>query len=187
MSGSSFVRGISLSGAALLALACLAAPGWAGSNGTGATGYGEDYSAPAIIRRIPGLRILFGMDTPPQDANSQPGDKKKKKIDESYYEPQPAPAKPKVVKPAAPKTAVAPANPALPQKTASAAPAKPPGDGPLTCEKATELVSGYGFSSVEASSCTGTVYAFNAKRGGKSFAIKLNPASGQLTEVKKLP
>ena len=122
------------------------------------------------------------------------GPKKKKKIDETYYEPQPVvPAKPKPVKPAT-KTATAPTdaakitgNPALPQKTQTASAAKPLADGPLTCEKATEVVSGYGFSSVEASSCTGRLYAFNAKRGGKSFAIKLDSTSGELTEVKKLP
>ena len=34
---------------------------------------------------------------------------------------------------------------------------------------------------------SGKVYAFNAQRGGKSFAIKLDSASGELTEVKKLP
>ena len=80
-----------------------------------------------------------------------------------------------------------PASPALPQKTVATVPAKPLADGPLSCEKATEVVSGFGFSSVEASSCAGKLYAFNAKRNGKSFAIKLDPASGQLTEVKKLP
>ena len=114
--------------------------------------------------------------------------KKKKKIDETYYEPQPTQtAKPKVVKPPPPKTGTVTTDPALPQKTAAATSAKAPGSGPLTCEKATQVVAGFGFSSVEASSCSGKVYAFNAKRGGKSFAIKLDPASGELTEVKKLP
>ena len=76
---------------------------------------------------------------------------------------------------------------AAPQKTASATPAKPLPGGPLSCDKATEVVSGYGFSSVEASACSGKLYAFNAKRDGKTFAIKLDPVSGELTEVKKLP
>ena len=49
------------------------------------------------------------------------------------------------------------------------------------------IVSGYGFSSVAAESCKGKVYAFNATRDGKKFAVKLDPASGELTEVKKLP
>ena len=57
----------------------------------------------------------------------------------------------------------------------------------MSCEKATAVVSGFGFSSVEAASCSGKLYAFNAKRDGKSFAIKLDPASGELKEVKKLP
>ena len=98
-----------------------------------------------------------------------------------------SPRKAKAVKPPANTAAKPPANPALPQKSAATTPAKPLAEGPLSCEKATSVVSGFGFSSVEASSCAGKVYAFNAKRGGNSFAIKLDPASGELTEVKKLP
>jgi hypothetical protein len=200
MLGLSFIRGLSLGSVALLALPFAATPGVAGSNhGEPPPVYEQNYSGPPIIRRIPGLRILFGDEAMTQDQYDQLNEKKKKKknqIDESYYEPKPAaPAKPKPLKPAA-KAATAPAakpaapagtNAALPQKTASTTPAKPPAGGPLSCEKATEVVSGFGFSSVEASTCTGKLYAFNAKRGGKSFAIKLDPASGQLTEVKKLP
>lgn len=187
-------RGSCLGGVALLALGTLAGTATAGGNhGEPPPVYEQNYSGPPIIRRIPGLRILFGDQTVSEDEYDQLNDKKKKKkkIDESYYEPQPVPTKPKAAAkpPAKPATATtaAPANPALPQKTASTTPAKPAGGAPVTCEKATELVGGYGFSSVEASSCTGKLYAFNAKRGGNSFAIKLDPASGELTEVKKLP
>jgi hypothetical protein len=49
------------------------------------------------------------------------------------------------------------------------------------------VVSSFGFSSVEAASCTGKIYAFNAQRDGKAFSIKLDSASGELTDVKKLP
>ncbi|MFO1132037.1 MAG: hypothetical protein U1E16_08515 [Hyphomicrobiales bacterium] len=189
-----FIRAISLLGLALLAGAGFSGPGQAGGNhGEPPPVYEQEYSGPPIIRRIPGLRILFGDRTISEDETGQTdgGKKKKKKIDETYYEPQPAqPAKPKVVKPPPPKTATSPAspaNPALPQKTAAVTSGKAPGDGPLTCESATQVVAGFGFSSVEASSCSGKIYAFNAKRGGKSFAIKLDPASGELTEVKKLP
>jgi len=190
MSGSTFIRGISFLGLTMLVQAGLAGPSLAGGDQSAPPAvYEQDYSGPPIIRRIPGLRILFG-DRTVDDYGQPDGEtkKKKKKIDETYYEPQPAqPVAPKVVKPAPPKTATTSANPALPQKTAAVTPAKPPGSGPLSCEKATEVVAGFGFSSVEASSCSGKVYAFNAKRGGKSFAIKLDPASGQLTEVRKLP
>jgi hypothetical protein len=55
----------------------------------------------------------------------------------------------------------------------------------ITCAKAGEIVSGYGFKSVEQVSCSGQVYAFNATRDGKPFSIKLSAASGELTEVKK--
>jgi len=197
MFGSSFIRGLSLGCLALFAIGTLAGGAQAGGNhGEPPPVYEDNYTGPPIIRRIPGLRVLFGDYAVTEDQYNQLHEKKKKKkIDESYYEPQPAPsAKPKAVKPPPAKSATAPAapagsttNPALPQKTASATPAKPLAEGPLSCEKATEVVSGFGFSSVEASSCAGKLYAFNAKRGGKSFAIKLDPTSGQLTEVKKLP
>ena len=55
----------------------------------------------------------------------------------------------------------------------------------ITCAKAGEIVSGYGFKSVESVTCKGQVYAFNATRDGKPFSVKLNSASGELTEVKK--
>lgn len=55
----------------------------------------------------------------------------------------------------------------------------------ITCAKAGQIVSGYGFKSVEQVSCKGQVYAFNATRDGKPFTVKLSAASGELTEVKK--
>ena len=57
--------------------------------------------------------------------------------------------------------------------------------GALSCDKAGQIISGYGFSAVKPSVCTGKVYAFNATRDGNSFAIKLDSGSGELTEVKK--
>lgn len=190
---SSFVRSFSLCGTAVLALAACEGSALAGSSqGEPPSVYADDYTGPPIIRRIPGLRILFGDKATPQDGQdaANNGKKKNRQFDESYYEPEPAPAsKPKAVKPAASAatTTKPSADPALPQKTATAAPAAPLAEGPLSCEKATTVVSGFGFSSVEASSCSGKLYAFNAKRGGKNFAIKLDPVSGQLTEVRKLP
>lgn len=55
----------------------------------------------------------------------------------------------------------------------------------ISCAKAGQIVSGYGFKSVEQVSCSGQTYAFNATRDGKPFTIKLSAASGELTEVKK--
>lgn len=55
----------------------------------------------------------------------------------------------------------------------------------ITCAKAGQIISGYGFKSVETVTCKGQVYAFNAMRDGKPFSVKLNSASGELTEVKK--
>ena len=65
------------------------------------------------------------------------------------------------------------------KKTASAA-------SGMSCDKAGEIVSGYGFTSVKPTTCTGQVFAFNATRSGKAYVIKLSSASGELTEVKKV-
>jgi hypothetical protein len=65
------------------------------------------------------------------------------------------------------------------KKTASAAPG-------MSCDKAGAIVSGYGFTSVKPTTCTGQVFAFNATRSGKAYVIKLSSASGELTEVKKV-
>ncbi len=73
------------------------------------------------------------------------------------------------------KKAVTPAE----KKTASAAPG-------MSCDKAGQIVSGYGFTSVKPATCTGQVFAFNATRSGKAYVIKLSSASGELTEVKKV-
>jgi hypothetical protein len=55
----------------------------------------------------------------------------------------------------------------------------------ISCAKAGQIVSGYGFKSVEQVSCKGQVYAFSATRDGKPFTVRLSSASGELTEVKK--
>ncbi len=65
------------------------------------------------------------------------------------------------------------------KKTASAATA-------ISCDKAEEIVSGYGFANVTPNTCTGKVFAFNATRSGKAYVIKLDSASGELTEVNKV-
>lgn len=56
----------------------------------------------------------------------------------------------------------------------------------ISCDKAEKIVSGYGFTSVKPTTCTGQVFAFNATRSGKAYVIKLSSASGELTEVKKV-
>ena len=53
----------------------------------------------------------------------------------------------------------------------------------ISCDNAEEIVSGYGFANVTPTTCTGQVFAFNATRSGKTYVIKLNSASGELTEV----
>jgi hypothetical protein len=61
-----------------------------------------------------------------------------------------------------------------------------PTAGGMSCDKAGKIVSGYGFTSVKPTTCTGQVFAFNATRSGKAYTIKLSAASGELTEVKKV-
>jgi hypothetical protein len=65
------------------------------------------------------------------------------------------------------------------KKTASAATA-------ISCDKAGEIVSGYGFANVTPTTCTGQVFAFNATRSANTYVIKLSSASGELTEVNKV-
>lgn len=180
-----FVRGITLSLAALFAFGIMAETAGADNHGkkqrriiVEEDGY---YPGPPVIRHIPGIRIFFG-----DYALSE------EEFDELYGTPQRAysddedeavPTKParkasEREKQKQQKNKAA-AKPAEPKKAAAAS--------GLSCEKATSVVTGYGFSSVQPSSCSGKVYAFNATRDGKSFDIKLDSASGELTEVKKLP
>ena len=113
-------------------------------------------------------------------------------FDSSYYEPE---YEPRVKKPA-----VGASKPVTGQtkKPASKPTSKKPASGTdatamktgsakaVTCDKATKIVAGYGFSMVKPTDCHGQVYAFDAKRDGKSYSIKLSSVSGELTEVKKV-
>jgi hypothetical protein len=57
--------------------------------------------------------------------------------------------------------------------------------GAITCDKASKIVSGYGFSAVKPSTCEGKEYAFAATRDGKNYVIKMSSANGELTQVQK--
>jgi hypothetical protein len=57
----------------------------------------------------------------------------------------------------------------------------------LSCGKAKSIVDGYGFTQVRPSDCDGQVFAFDAKRDGKSFSVSLNAQNGELIQVRKLP
>jgi hypothetical protein len=158
----------------------------------------EDYyPPPPFIGAVPGLRIFFGdyalSEEEFDELYGRHDRRSDERYDERYYEPEfvkpkRKATKEKAQKPDKKKTAAKPAKQA-PKKDISAVQKKVPAakSAALSCEKAGSVVTGYGFSSVTPSSCEGKVYAFNAQRDGKSFAIKLDPASGELTEVKKLP
>lgn len=190
-----FVRGFTLSLVALLAVGALADTAWADRRRVPPPPDYYDYDAydgPPVIRHIPGLRILFGDYALTEEEFDALYERRRRKFDERYYEPEPDPMPPpkarRVAPAKKPETAAKPATGAAAKTQKTATTAKPAGSsGALSCEKATSVISGYGFSSVEAASCAGKQYAFNATRDGKKFAIKLDPASGELTEVKKLP
>lgn len=176
--------------------------------------YDTYYSGPEVVKGIPGIRVLFGdygLSEEEYDALYGSGEDGQPNFDESYYEPKANTAPTSKTKPitkTVTKTKPATKPPVTKEETATvktqtplvktataapddevqAKPAKPetPSTGSVSCDKASGIVSDYGFTSVKPSSCTGSIYAFNATRGGKSFAIKLDPKSGELTEVKKL-
>lgn len=106
--------------------------------------------------------------------------------DEPVYIPQKKKKTTKIVpgsKPVAKKTVASTDKNAIPAVTARKTVQASKG---MTCDRAEQIVSGYGFTSVKPSSCSGEVFAFNAMRSGKSYVIKLSSASGELTEVKKV-
>lgn len=163
--------------------------------------YDPYYAGPVVVRPPGLMRLMFGgYRMTPEEYDAMYG---QDRFDESYYDPQldeavPPPKPRKTKKPVTASKATAPTTTKKPLTTASISkPAaagtdaetarKPAASGKsVSCTKAGEIVSGYGFSAVKPADCDGQVYAFNATRDGKSFSIKLNAASGELTEVKKL-
>lgn len=129
------------------------------------------------------------LDAPPRKAKAKA--KPKKVVAKPVAKPVGKPA----AKPATAKagqredTELTTASIAAPEAGAATAKAKPkaaPSSTTLSCDKAGQIITGYGFSSVKPETCTGKVYAFAAARDGKTFAIKLDSSNGELTEVKKL-
>jgi hypothetical protein len=207
-----FVRGLTVSVATLVAFGILASSAEADhrKKHRRAKTYDYYYSGPEVVRGVPGLRLFFGdYALTEEEFDALYGNERE--FDEGYYEPEPAPVKPKkkAAKPAVasvkkaspakdlntasiddakkPVTKSTTSKPAAGEDTASNAKKPAPATAGMTCDKATSIVGGYGFSSVKPETCNGKVYAFNATRDGKSFAIKVDSASGELTEVKKLP
>lgn len=120
----------------------------------------------------------FRRDRPAYLYDDDGGDYDDYAYEPDYYEPEYIPprkrktyAKPQVQKPRT-------------QQKQQAAKKKPTS---ISCAKAGQIVSGYGFKGVQQVTCKGQVYAFNATRDGKPFSVKLNSSSGELTEVKKRP
>ena len=110
-------------------------------------------------------------------------------FDPDYYEPRyapPGPPKKKLKRtqpaPQVSKPSTTTKKTATKQPQTKQAQKKP---ASITCDRASKIVAGYGFSSVKASTCQGKEYAFAATRDGSSYVIKMSSASGELTQVKK--
>ena len=171
----------------------------------------QQYSrGPDFVYGVPGLRVLFGdyaLTEEEYDDLYGTDDSPDAVFDEDYYvpkaksktavtkKPRAKPEQAKAEKPAAIKTEktakvskpsqdVTTASVSKPEKADTAM--QTATSGALSCDKAGDIVSGYGFQSVKPTACKGKTYAFAATRDGSSFSIKLDPASGELTEVKKL-
>ncbi|HEY4995619.1 MAG TPA: hypothetical protein VII21_04925 [Aestuariivirga sp.] len=93
----------------------------------------------------------------------------------------------KIVKTArvAPKTPDATTN----TKVASAPPTAPSTKPTTTvdCDKGAAIVSGFGFDNVKTKACAADALAYNAERSGQPFEVSVNPKTGELIAVKKLP
>jgi len=110
--------------------------------------------------------------------------RKKSKAATAYAAPddvEPVPAPKLKKKPAAKAT---PTKPQASTNTAATSETSPK-TASVSCDKARSIISGYGFGDVQTKSCSGQIYSFAAKRGGKSFSVKVSALSGELTEVKR--
>jgi hypothetical protein len=99
--------------------------------------------------------------------------RKKSKAATAYAVPEDVEPAPKAKK----KPAAKPTTTAQPKATSAAA--------SVSCDKARSILAGYGFGDVETKSCSGKVYSFAAKRGGKTFSVRVSALNGELTEVKR--
>lgn len=129
-------------------------------------GYYDPSMEPPVVKRKPAAKKKTAFKEPAKKAPA-------KKMAAVEYPPLKSAAKPTI-----------PPSDAKPVK--KAAPAAKPAAGALSCDKATGIVTGFGFTDVKPAVCTGQFYSFNAARDGRPFTIKLNARSGELTEVKKV-
>ena len=142
-----------------------------------------------IHRRFEGQSELAPQESvfgPPPSFYDQPD--QPKRFAAPVY-PQPKPKKIAKAQPAPPKAAPqldaqTPQPNAEPQTAAE--PALKSG-APVTCEKGASIVSGFGFENVRTKSCEAGTLAYNANRSGQPFEVSVNPKTGELIAVKKLP
>jgi len=108
-------------------------------------------------------------------------------FDPDYYEPRYAPPPPRKKIKKAPPAPQAAKPSTTKKKTVTKKPVQTQTKKAtaISCDRASKIVTGYGFSSVKASSCQGKEYAFAATRDGKNYVIKMSAANGELTQVQK--
>lgn len=57
--------------------------------------------------------------------------------------------------------------------------------GRITCDQGAGIVTDFGFSDVQTSSCSGEDYEFAAMRDGQPYRIRMRSDNGELTEVRR--
>ena len=111
-------------------------------------------------------------------------------FDDAYYTPDYQPAVPASKWPMKKAANVHPSDLPVVQKVQRTlkgpTPEKAKSRAGMSCDTASSIVGAYGFSDVKPANCTGQVYAFDGSRDGRAYTIKLNAASGELTEVRKV-
>ncbi len=55
----------------------------------------------------------------------------------------------------------------------------------ISCDKARQIISGFGFTDVRTLGCAGKEYGFAARRDGKDFEVRLSSLTGELIQVKR--
>ena len=73
------------------------------------------------------------------------------------------------------------------QKPQHSAAYQPPQRSAVSCSKGEAIVTGYGFGRVSPTSCEGKIFSYSALREGKRYEVRVSAATGEITEVRKLP
>ena len=56
----------------------------------------------------------------------------------------------------------------------------------LSCGTARQIVRNHGFNSVRARDCSGRIYSFLARKGGKTWLVSVNARNSRITGIQRL-